>query len=149
MITVEYGKPKKLKSVKQSIYVSFEYKQNIVNAIRTITPRFYNAETHTWELPYSELGYLRKELPDEEFSIRGKPIDKVDKSKPKSDKHFDLPKGLKTEMYDYQIEDYNTIMNNDKFLNLSQAGLGKSLSSIASALKRKEQGVKHTLSDVS
>ena len=138
MITIEYGKPKKLKSVKQSIYVSFEYKQNIVNAIRTITPRFYNADNHMWELSYDELGYLRKELFDEEFSIIGTPIDKVDKSKPKSDKHFDLPKGLKTEMYDYQIEDYNTILNNDKFLNLSQAGLGKSLSSIASALKRKE-----------
>lgn len=145
MINIEYDKPTKLKSVKQSIYVSFEYNQKIVTVIRTINPRFYNADNHTWELPYSELGYLRKELTDEEFSIIGKPIDKLDKSKPKSDKQYDLPEGLKTEMYDYQIEDYNTILNNDKFLNLSQAGLGKSLSSIASALKRKELGVKHTL----
>lgn len=80
MITVEYGKPNKLKSIKQSIYVSFEYKQNIVNVIRTITSRFYNADNHTWELPYDELGYLRKELYDEEFSIIGKPIDNTDKS---------------------------------------------------------------------
>ena len=69
MITVEYGKPKKLKLTKQSIYVSFEYKQNIVNVIRNIGERFYNAETHTWELPYDEFGYLRKELSNEEFNI--------------------------------------------------------------------------------
>ena len=69
MINIKYDKPNKLKSVKQSIYVLFEYRQNIVTAIRTITPRFYNADNHMWELPYDELGYLRKELYDEEFSI--------------------------------------------------------------------------------
>ena len=62
MINIKYNKPTKLKSVKQSIYVSFEYNQKIVTVIRTINPRFYNADNHTWELPYSELGYLRKEL---------------------------------------------------------------------------------------
>ena len=145
MITVEYGNPKKLKLAKQSIYVSFEYKQNIVNTIRNVNERFYNAETHTWELPYSELGYLRKELPDEEFSIIGKPIDNVDKSKPKSDKYYELPKGLKTKLYNYQMEDYQAIMNNDKFLNLSDPGCGKTLTAIATALRRKELGIKHTL----
>ena len=92
MINIEYDKPNKLKSVKQSIYVSFEYKSDIVSAIRNISPRFYNADSKNWELPYYELGYLRKALSDEEFSIVGKPIDNIDMSTPKYDKHFDLHK---------------------------------------------------------
>ena len=145
MINIKYGKPNKLKSVEQSIFVSFDYTPKIVSIIRTVGSRFYHVDTKTWELPYSELGYLKRELPDEEFKIIGKPIDTKDNSKPKVLKKYRLPKGLKTKMYSYQEEDYQAILNADKFLNLSQVGCGKTLPAIATALKREELGVKHVL----
>ena len=50
MITVKYGKPKKVKGIGQSIFVSFRYNQTIVNAIRMITPRYWHANDKVWEL---------------------------------------------------------------------------------------------------
>ena len=43
MINCTYGKPKKLKGIEQSLFLTFRYKPVIVNAIRTITPRYWNS----------------------------------------------------------------------------------------------------------
>ena len=42
MINVRYGKPKSLKASPQSIFVSFRYKQSIVNVIRSLAERTLN-----------------------------------------------------------------------------------------------------------
>lgn len=144
MINIRYGKPKKL-ACPQSIYVSFPYDQYIVNIIRIISERHWDSKEKEWELPYDRLQWLQERIRDEEFNITGTPLDNSDCRVKKVDKTYDIPKGILTKPYQHQIDGFNIIMNNDKFLLLDEAGNGKSLQAIMSALKRKESGVKHTL----
>ena len=74
MINIKYDKPNKLNNIKQSAYVNFEYKLNIVNTIRMIFPRHYDVETKIWEIPYDYVQYLLDNLKDEQFNIIGKTI---------------------------------------------------------------------------
>lgn len=145
MINVKYIKPTKL-ACPQEILVSFRYKQSIVDAIRLMPDRYYDAKNREWHLSYDCLSALQKALPDEEFNIEGKPIDNKKYGEKIIEKHYELPKELKTKLYSYQEEGFNEMMNFDKFLLLDDMGTGKSLQTIAVALKRKElNGIKHCL----
>lgn len=145
MINVKYIEPKKL-ACPQEIVVTFRYKQEIVNVIRTIPDRFWDAKNKEWHLSYDSLPVLKEALPNEEFNIVGTPIDNKKYGEKIIEKHFDLPKGLKTQLYPFQEEGFNEMMNFDKFLLLFEQGLGKTCVSIAVALKRKElNNVKHCL----
>ena len=53
LITIKYDKPTKLGN-SQSAYISFDFSRDIVDAIRTISLRYYNVNTKIWEIPYSE-----------------------------------------------------------------------------------------------
>jgi len=75
MITVTYGKPKKL-SCEQSIFVTFPYKSIIVDVIRSFPERVYNPNEKSWELPHLCLSKLQEKLHLEQFNIIGKPINK-------------------------------------------------------------------------
>lgn len=144
MITVTYGKPKKL-SCEQSIFVSFPYKSIIVDVIRSFPERVYNPNEKSWELPHLCLSKLQEKLHLEQFNIIGKPINKK-KYGEKVIHKFGLPKELKTKPYQYQIDGINELLSFDKYLLLFDMGMGKGLTSIAVALKRKELGqVKHCL----
>ena len=124
MINVKYIKPTKL-ACPQEILVSFRYKQSIVDAIRLMPDRYYDAKNREWHLSYDCLSALQKALPDEEFNIEGKPIDNKRYGEKIIEKHYELPKGLKTKLYSYQEEGFNEMMNFDKFLLLFEMGLGK------------------------
>ena len=119
MITVTYGKPKKL-SCEQSIFVTFPYKSIIVDVIRSYPWRIYDPKYKSWELPQEALSYLQEKL-KEKFEIIGEPTVEEEKK----DKVFPLPKKLKTKLYKFQEEDYQVLMNHDKYLLLNQQGLGK------------------------
>ena len=139
MITVKYDKPKKLKA-KQSIFVSFPYKAKIVDVMRTFYGRYYHADTKTWELDYSSLDEIKRQLPNEEFTVIGKPISNKKFNEKEVDRTISLPKNLKTKLYEYQKEAFYEGVAYDKFiLNLEQ-GLGKSLVALAIMSKRKELG---------
>ena len=145
MINVKYIEPKKL-ACPQEIVVTFRYKQEIVNVIRTIPDRFWDAKNKEWHLSYDSLPVLKEALPNEEFNIVGTPIDNKKYGEKIIEKHFDLPKGLKTKPYEHQIIGFNEMMNFDKFLLLDAPGVGKSQQVIAVALKRKElNNIKHCL----
>lgn len=124
MINVKYIEPKKL-ACPQEIVVTFRYKQEIVNVIRTIPDRFWDAKNKEWHLSYDSLPVLKEALPNEEFHIVGTPIDNKKYGEKIIEKHFDLPKGLKTQLYPFQEEGFNEMMNFDKFLLLWEMGLGK------------------------
>lgn len=144
-ITVKYDKPKKLASL-QSIFVSFPYKQNIVDTIRTIPERYWHGKDKVWELPYNSLSELQKILSKEEFKVEGKPIDESKYGEKRLAKKYELPKGLKSKLYRHQVDGFNELMNFDKYLLLDSQGCGKTLVTIAVALKRKELGqIKHCL----
>ena len=140
MITVKYGKPKKVKGIGQSIFVSFRYNQTIVNAIRMITPRYWHANDKVWELSYDSLSELKELLPREEFDIVGKPIDKKKYKEKEVDHSITLPKALKTKLFPYQKETFDEGMSYDKYIYNLQQGLGKSLCTLATVVKRMELG---------
>ena len=140
MITIRYDKAKKL-ACTGSIFVSFKYDPYIVNILRSYPDRFYDAKNREWELPQEALSYLQNKI-EEKFIIEGEP--KVDKKK--KEKKYPLPKELKTKLYKFQEEDYQKMMNHDKFLLLNEMGLGKAACSISLALGRKGHNkVKHCL----
>ena len=123
MVEIKYGNPKRLGG-RQSIFVTFPYSQGIVGVIRCVPERFWDSKNSVWELDYKAYDFLREHLPNEEFSVTGEPIDTESLVK-KDLKHFSLPESLQTELFSYQREDYNTLMNFEKRLVLHDTGLGK------------------------
>lgn len=144
MIEIKYDKPKKLAG-KQSIYVSFIYKKSIVDCIRLLTDRYYNAKDKTWELDYTSLSFLKDKLPKEEFNIEGTPIDTVTYGEKKV-KSFSLSKSIHANLYEHQIQAYNEGMTFPKYIFALDQGLGKSLTALSVAIGRHELNkVKHCL----
>ncbi len=145
IITIKYDKPTKLGS-SQSAYISFDFSRDIVDAIRTISIRYYNVNTKIWEIPYYEVDYIKSILPQHKFKIIGKPIDKETSIKKEPTRDYKLPKGLKTNLMQHQIDGFNECLNNNKYLVLFEQGLGKSLCALSVGLKRKElNNIKHCL----
>lgn len=144
MITAKYGKPVKLESI-QSVYLLFPYNIKIVEVIRRIQNRYYNALKKEWEIDASKLKWLQEELPNIEFKIVGKEK-KPRNKKVKAVKEVlaEMPSEIKTKLYDYQVDGFNYGMTHAKFLLADQPGLGKSLQMIAVALAR-QQEFKHCL----
>ena len=144
MIEIKYGNPKRLGG-QQSIYVKFPYSQAIVAVIRCVPERFWDSKNSVWELDYKAYDFLREHLPNEEFSVVGEPIDSGSLIK-KDLEQFSLPESLQTELFSYQRDDYNTLMNFEKRLVLHDTGLGKSIICSTVAEKRRELGLAdHTL----
>ena len=144
MIEVRYDRPKRLGG-QQSIFVTFPYSQEIVAVIRCVPERFWDSKNSVWELDYKAYDFLRKHLPNEEFSVVGEPIDSGSLVK-KDLERFSLPESLQTELFSYQRDDYNTLMNFEKRLVLHDTGLGKSIICSTVAEKRRELGLAdHTL----
>ena len=140
MITVRYDKSKKLACI-NSIFVSFPYDEFIVNTLRSYPDRVYHNTTKEWELPQEALEYLKGKIKDK-FKIIGKPQIEEEKEI----KEYPLPKKLKTKLYKFQEEDYQVLMNHDKYLLLNETGTGKGLLGIAIALGREALGeIEHCL----
>lgn len=136
-MNIEYGKPKKL-SCLEAIYVTFDYDVDKVNTIRAYPDRYYHAKIKTWELPIEAVPYLEKRF---EVNFLNEPP-KIEK---KEVQVYELPK-LKTELYNFQKEDYQVLMNHDKYLLLNSMGLGKALSGMSVALGRqKYNNIDHCL----
>lgn len=123
MIEIRYDRPKRLGG-QQSIFVTFPYSQEIVAVIRCVPERFWDSKNSVWELDYKAYDFLREHLPNEEFNVIGEPIDSGSLVK-KDLEQFSLPESLQTELFSYQREDYNTLMNFEKRLVLHDTGLGK------------------------
>ena len=139
MITVKYDKPKKLKA-KQSIFVSFPYKAKIVDVMRTFYGRYYHADTKTWELDYSSLDEIKRQLPNEEFTVIGKPISNKKFNEKEVDRTISLPNSLKTKLYPFQIDTFYEGMAYDKYILNLDTGTGKSITALTVVSKRMELG---------
>ena len=144
MISVRYGEPKKL-SCEQSIFVSFPYKAIIVDIIRSFPERVYNPKDKSWEMPFDVLSKLQEKLHLESFDVVGEPVNNKKFGEKVIVKHT-LAEELNTKPYPYQKEGIDELLSFDKYLLLYDMGMGKGLTTIAVALKRKELGqVKHCL----
>lgn len=140
MIDITIDKSKKCNG-DHSLFVKFDYDNKIVEHIRTIPERYWNADAKVWELPLKALQIVVEGLPQYEFNIRGMYIPFVKKKAV-------IPNGFefKTKPYDHQIDGFNFGLQNDKWLLGDEMGLGKTKQVIDIAVAKKlEKGYKHCL----
>lgn len=135
MITLIEDTPRKITGI-TSIFVKFDYNQNIVNAIKSLCDVYdYDKKTHIWEVPLKGIHKLIEELSIlDDISI----ISQVE-DKNVGNTQLDASK-FKTKPFDYQLEGIKYGLEHDKWLLLDTMGLGKSLQAIYLAQELKERG---------
>lgn len=140
MIRIFEDKAKKLSGLK-SLYLSFDYNEQIINMVKASGTYFFHNDNHLWEVPITSLAYLLDELcyfddidlivDDEEVSTEQK-------------RHITL--NYKSSPYQYQLEGIEYGLNHDKWLLLDMPGLGKTLQMIYLAEELKAQDkIEHCL----
>lgn len=139
MIYIEEKNTNKMPGI-TSLYISFDYKQEIVDVIKSIDCKHYDTKSKIWEIPLSYTSYLLDKLAlydDIELKLKKDQINK--------NEEYKLSK-YKTKPYKYQEEAIQYGLNNKCWLLLDDTGLGKSLEIIylAEELKKKEN-IKHCL----
>lgn len=115
-----------------SIYISFDYKPTIVEYIKNLPNRAYNAETKEWEVPMASLERILNDLYD--YDIELNLIDDSSIESVKYDYEF------KTDPKEYQYDAINYGLSRNKFLNGDVMGLGKTKESLDVICIRKSLG---------
>ena len=140
MINVNISKSIKCNG-EHSLFLSFEYNTDIINVVRSLPSRFWNADNKTWEVPFNKLPYLLNELSDQVFDISGEYVDVTPK---KVETPVDFK--FKTQPYTHQVECFKYALEHDKFLLGDEMGLGKTKQVIDIAVAKKAQkGYQHCL----
>lgn len=141
MITIEEKRTTKLPGI-ASIYISFDYNKDIVEAIKTNTCiRDFNNKTLTWEVPVTDLSKLLDSLSTLD-DIKLKMLDNLQTCNRDKVTHGKY----KTNPYKHQLEAIEYGMTHDKWLLLDAPGLGKTLAATCIAQNLKEQrGIEHCL----
>lgn len=133
MISIKENTPDKISGI-TSLFVSFSFKQEIVNIIKRASKYVYDKKTHIWELPVNCLAYLLDNLTY---------LDDIKLELKKEDdcKTRYIPKGeYKSKPFQHQLEAVDYGLNKTGgWLLLDQPGLGKSASMIYLAQELKEQ----------
>lgn len=124
-----------------SAYLTFDYNETVVNAIRNLPSRYWDTNTKTWEVPLTKLPTLFSKLSAYDFEITGKYVS-LEKPQAKMPKGFEF----KTKPYEHQIEGFNFGLTHDKWLLGDDMGLGKTKQVIDIAVAKKlERDYKHCL----
>lgn len=123
-----------------SVFLSFGYNKDIVEAVKSLRSRFWNPDTKEWEIGYNELAELQSVLNNINFEITNTEI------LPKVEK-IDADKiDFKTTPYAYQLEGVEFGLDHNRYLLADEQGLGKTKQVIDIAVARKnELGFKHCL----
>lgn len=142
MINIRIGTTQKCNG-KYSMFISFEYDINIVNAIREFPTRYWNAETKEWEIPLFKFSELVKKLQDQEFNIINAELLATQEKRVSI---TDLKYEFKTTPFNHQVEGFNYGLNHDRWLLGDEQGLGKTKQVIDIAVAKKQQfNYKHCL----
>jgi SNF2 family DNA or RNA helicase len=140
MILIKENITKKLPG-ETSLFVTFEYHSQIVEALKALPSYTYDKNTKTWEVPLTSLAVLLDKLcVVDDITIELLP-DKQDKK----DRVFELQE-YKTTPFNYQLDGIQFGLNHDNFLLLDAPGLGKTLTLICLAQELKErENLEHCL----
>lgn len=127
MIKIKIDNPDKLASnvlIKKSAFVSFDYDGSIVDFIKKMGTRIYNADNRTWEMPLNNIVSLCNKFEDIEIIIEG-----VYEDLHKIELENDIPKNIifKTKPFPHQLDGIRFGLNHDRFLLCDDQGLGKTL----------------------
>ena len=139
MIHIEERQTVKLPGL-TSLFVSFNYKKEIVDEIKLLDNTIYDKETKEWEIPIHQLS----EFIDRCCSYDDITIDTLPEVT-REDKVFELMP-YKTQPFDYQRDGIQYGLNHNSWLLLDPPGLGKTLQTICIAQELKERnGIEHCL----
>ncbi len=140
MIYLEEKTTRKLPGL-SSIFVSFDYKAEIVEALKTLSNYSYDKKTKLWEFPITHLS----ELLDRLCLIDDIKLTTLPDAKETPPIKYELSE-YKTAPFNYQLEGIQFGLNHNSWLLLDSPGLGKSLQLIylAQELKKRE-GLEHCL----
>jgi len=136
MITIEERKSIKCPT-DTSLFVSFNYNQNIVAVVKNLGFSIYNAKTKEWEVGLQYLSDLITKLSMyDEITLNILP---TNLNEDRADIVYPIEE-IKTPLFDYQKDGVQFGLNHDKWLLLDATGLGKSLTMISLAYNLKMQG---------
>lgn len=111
----------------KSAFLSFPYNENLINYIKNLRFRFYDASNKTWEIEYKELVPLCKTFKDCTFNIADRYVEPT-----KPIYNLQIPTNYKFNLQPLPFQKDGIIygLNHPKFLLADQMGLGKTLQSI-------------------
>ena len=146
MINVRIAKAKKCYDVESafSVYITFDYDQRIVDTVKALPQRFYNADKKEWEAPLPALKAVVDNLPMFDFDITGPYINLTEEEK----QAVEIPVNFsfKTKPFKHQIEGFEYGLANNRWLLGDEQGLGKTKQVIDIAVAKKlQKGYKHCL----
>lgn len=132
---------KKRVSGATALFIAFSYNKEIIDIIKLSSIYSYDKDTHLWEVPLSELARLLDAfvfIDDVTLTVLDDDI---------SDKKERLPQlEHRIKPFKYQLEDIKYGLNHDKFYNLLEPGLGKTLEAIYTAEELKNaESIEHCL----
>ena len=145
MINVRIAKAKKCYDMESafSVYITFDYDQRIVDTIKALPQRFYNADKKEWEAPLPALKTVVDNLPMFDFDITG-PYINLTEEVPVAEIPVDF--NFKTKPFKHQIEGFEYGLANNRWLLGDEQGLGKTKQVIDIAVAKKlQKGYKHCL----
>ena len=145
MINVRIAKAKKCYDVESafSVYITFDYDQRIVDTVKALPQRFYNADKKEWEAPLPALKTVVDTLPMFDFDITG-PYINLTEENPVAEIPVDFK--FKTKPFKHQIEGFEYGLANNRWLLGDEQGLGKTKQVIDIAVAKKlQKGYKHCL----
>lgn len=145
MITILIEKSKKVQDPKNeySAFLSFDYDAEIVNTLRALPNRYYDAPTTSWEVPASSVKSLISKFNKFDIKLSGCLTHIEDKNKT-----VELPAGFefKTKPFNHQMEGVEYGLTYDRWFLGDEQGLGKTKQVIDIAIARKlKYGYKHCL----
>lgn len=138
MINVRIAKAKKCYDVESafSVYITFDYDRRIVDTVKSLPQRFYNADKKEWEAPLPALKTVVDNLPMFDFDITG-PYINMTEEKPVVNIPVDF--NFKTKPFKHQIEGFEYGLANNRWLLGDEQGLGKTKQVIDIAVAKKLQ----------
>ena len=145
MINIRIAKARKCYDVESafSVYITFDYDQRIVDTVKSLPQRFYNADKKEWEAPLPALKTVVDNLPMFDFDITG-PYINMTEEKPVVNIPVDF--NFKTKPFKHQIEGFEYGLANNRWLLGDEQGLGKTKQVIDIAVAKKlQKGYKHCL----
>ena len=126
-----------------SVYITFDYDQRIVDTVKALPQRFYNADKKEWEAPLPALKTVVDTLPMFDFDITG-PYINLTEENPVAEIPVDFK--FKTKPFKHQIEGFEYGLANNRWLLGDEQGLGKTKQVIDIAVAKKlQKGYKHCL----
>ena len=136
-INIQYRKSTKVKNEDFSFYISFDYRKDIVENIKTLPLRFYNPTSKEWEIPVSSLGTVIGMFGKEHIIYEGPAIVQDEFVEEEEEDVDDIQ--FVTKPYQHQVEGVKFGLKHKKFMLADQQGLGKTKQVIDIATAKKDK----------